>query len=180
MDFEPRRARRATKGKRELGFRNYLVYPVILSKNGGKMEKYLNLLLEQLNKNIQINQFTKRERDAIAVGDIGVVMESDAIRKEIISQLQSLQTEMDPYLKDFPNKIRLISPQLKDQILTVSKQLQEIISESMAIDKENEIKLRELKEAIGEKIKEVGMGKKALNGYKSPSRNAPKLFDGEI
>ena len=144
------------------------------------MEGYLNLLLEQLNNNIQINEFAKRERDAIAVGNIAIVMESDAIRKEIISQLQSLQSEMDPYLKDFPNKLGLISPQLKDKILTVSKQLQEIINETMAIDKENELKLRELQEGIRERVKEIGKGKKALGGYKSPSQKKPKLFDGEV
>jgi len=144
------------------------------------MKNYLNLLLEQLNNNIQINQFAKRERDAIAVGNIAIVMESDAIRKEIISQLQSVQSEMDPYLKDFPNKLGLISPQLKDKILTVSEQLQEIINETMAIDKENELKLRELQVGIRERVKEIGKGKKALGGYKSPSQNKPKLFDGEV
>jgi hypothetical protein len=144
------------------------------------MDGYLNLLLEQLNKNIQINQFAKREREAIAVGDIGIVMESDALRKEIISQLQSLQTEMDPYLEDFPKSLEDTSPQLKDQILTVSKQLYEIIEETIAIDRENEIKLREIKEGIGTKIKRIGKGKQALSGYKSPSQNKPKLFDGEV
>ena len=144
------------------------------------MEGYLNLLFEQLNNNIQINQFAKKERDAIAVGNIAIVMESDAIRKEIISQLQSLQTEMDPYLEDFPKSLEGASPQLKDQILIVSKQLYEIIEETITIDRENEIKLRELKEGIGEKIKEIGKGKKALGGYKSPSQNKPKLFDGEV
>jgi hypothetical protein len=144
------------------------------------MEGYLNLLLEQLNKNIQINQFAKREREAIAVGDIGIVMESDALRKEIISQLQSLQTEMDPYLEDFPKSLEDTSPQLKDQILTVSKQLYEIIEETIAIDRENEIKLKEIKEGVREKIKGIGKGKQALSGYKSPSQNKPKLFDGEV
>ena len=144
------------------------------------MEGYLNLLLEQMNKNRQINEFAKREREAIAVGDIGIVMESDALRKEIISQLQSLQTEMDPYLEDFPKSLEDTSPQLKDQILTVSKQLYEIIEETIAIDRENEIKLRELKEGIGTKIKRIGKGKQALSGYKSPSQNKPKLFDGEV
>jgi len=144
------------------------------------MENYLNLLLEQMEKNRQINEFAKRERDAIAVGDIGIVMESDAMRKEIISQLKSLQSEMDPYLKDLPKKLEGISPQLKDQILTVSIQLKEIIEETIEIDRENEIKLRELKEAIGKKIKEVGKGKQVLSGYKSPSQNRPKLFDGEV
>ncbi|MBW1824256.1 MAG: hypothetical protein JRI87_06795 [Deltaproteobacteria bacterium] len=144
------------------------------------MEGYLNLLLEQLNKNIQINKFAKREREAIAVGDIGIVMESDALRKEIISQLQSLQTEMDPYLEDFPKSLEDTSPQLKDQILTVSKQLYEIIEETIAIDRENEIKLKEIKEGVREKIKGIGKGKQALSGYKSPSQNKPKLFDGEV
>ena len=144
------------------------------------MEDYLNLLLEQLNKNNQINEFAKSERDALAAGDIGIVMESDAMRKEVISQLQSLQTAMDPYLEDFPKSLENASPQLKDQILTVSKQLYEIIEETIAIDQENEIKLRELKKGVGEKIKEIGKGKQALSGYKSPSQNKPKLFDGEI
>ena len=144
------------------------------------MEDYLNLLLEQLNKNNQINEFAKSERDALAAGDIGIVMESDAMRKEVVSQLQSLQTAMDPYLEDFPKSLENTSPQLKDQILTVSKQLYEIIEETIAIDQENEIKLRELKKGVGEKIKEIGKGKQALSGYKSPSQNKPKLFDGEI
>ena len=144
------------------------------------MEGYLNLLLEQLNKNRQINEFAKREREAIAVGDIGIVMESDALRKEIISQLQSLQAEMDPYLEDFPKSLEDTSPQLKDQILTVSKQLYEIIEETIAIDRENEIKLKEIKEGVREKIKGIGKGKQALSGYKSPSQNKPKLFDGEV
>jgi hypothetical protein len=144
------------------------------------MENYLNLLLEQMDKNREINKFAKRERDAIAIGDIGIVMESDAVRKEIISQLKSLQSDMDLYYKDLPKGFEGISPQLKDQILTVSRQLNDIINETIAIDRENEIKLRELKDAIGEKIKEVGRGKKALSGYKSPSQNKPKLFDGEV
>lgn len=144
------------------------------------VENYLNLLLEQMDKNRQINEMAKRERDAIAAGDIGIVMESDAMRREIISQLKSLQSEMDHYLKDLPKRLKDISPQLKDQLLTVNRQLQEIISETMAIDRENEIKLRGVKETIGAKIKEVGRGKKALSGYKSPPQNKPKLFDGEV
>lgn len=144
------------------------------------MENYLNLLLEQMDKNRQINELAKRERNAIAAGDIGIVMESDAIRKEIISQLKTLQTEMDPYLENFPKSLAGTSPQLKDQILTVSKQLYELIEETIAIDRENEIKLRGIKEGVGEKIKGIGKGKQALSGYKSPSQNKPKLFDGEV
>jgi len=144
------------------------------------MENYLNLLLEQLGMNRQINELAKRGRDAIAAGDIGIVMESNAMRKEIFSQLQSLQFKMDPHLEDLPKGLEDISPQVKDQILTVSRQLNDIISETIAVDRENEIKLRALKEEIGEKIKEVGRGKKALGGYKSPSQKKPKLFDGEV
>jgi len=144
------------------------------------MENYLNLLLSQVDKNRQINTLAKEGRDAIARGDIGIVMERGAVRREIITQLKVLQSEIDPYLEDLPNKLAHLSPQLKDQILTVSKQLNEIISETIAIDQENEIKLMELKEGIGDRIKEVGRGKKALSGYKSPSQNAPKLFDGEV
>jgi len=144
------------------------------------MENYLNLLLSQVDKNRQINTLAKEGRDAITRGDIGIVMERGAVRREIITQLKALQSEMDPYLEDLPKKLAQLSPQLKDQILTVSKQLNEIISETIAIDQENEIKLMELKEGIGDRIKEVGRGKKALSGYKSPSQNAPKLFDGEV
>lgn len=144
------------------------------------MENYLNLLLDQVNKNRQINALAKEGRDAIARGDMGVVMESDAVRREIIAQLKLLQSEMDPYLEDFPAKFEHLLPPLRDQILTVSKQLNEIISETIAIDRENEIKLMELKKGIGDKVKEVGKGKKALNGYKSPSQKAPRLFDGEV
>jgi len=144
------------------------------------MEGYLNLLLEQIDKNQQINEFAKRARDAIAAGDIGIVMESDAMRGEIIAQLQSLQSKMEPYLKALPREIEQLSPQLKDQLVTVCKQLDGIISETIAIDQENEIKLRELKEGVGEKIEEIRKGKKALTGYKNPPRKAPKLFDGAV
>ena len=105
------------------------------------MENYLNLLLNQVDKNRQINALAKEGRDAISRGDIGAVMENGAVRREIISQLKALQSEMDPYLEDLPKKLAHLSPQLKDQILTVSKQLNEIISETIAIDQENEIKL---------------------------------------
>jgi hypothetical protein len=144
------------------------------------MEDYLNLLLEQIDKNRQINEFAKRERDAIAAGDIGIVMESDAMRREIIAQLKLLQSKMEPYLKALPHKREQLSPQLKNQMVTACKQLDEIISETIAIDRENEIKLRELKEEVGEKIEEIRQGKKALTGYKNTPRQAPKLFDGAV
>ena len=92
------------------------------------MEGYLNLLLEQIDKNQQINDFAKRAIDAIAAGDIGIVMESDAMRGEIIAQLQSLQSKMEPYLKALPHELEQLSPQLKDQLVTVCKQLDGIIS----------------------------------------------------
>ena len=144
------------------------------------MEDYLHLLLEQIEKNQQINEFAKREREAIAAGDIGIVMESDAMRREIIAQLQSLQSKMEPYLQALPHNIEQLSPQLRDQIVTVCKQLDGIISETIAIDRENEIKLRELKEGVGEKIKDIQKGKRALTGYKNTPRKAPKLFNGAI
>ena len=144
------------------------------------MEDYLQLLLEQIDKNQQINEFAKKERDAISAGDMGIVMESDAMRREIIAQLQSLQSKMEPHLKALPQKIEQLSPQLRDQIVTVCKQLDGIISETIAIDRENEIKLRELKEGVGEKIKDIRKGKKALTGYKNTPRIAPKLFDGAV
>jgi len=144
------------------------------------MERYLDLLLEQMNKNRQINELTKKTRDAIAAGNIGMVMESDAMKREIFSQLQSLQAEMDPYLAELPTQLDFLSPQLKDQILTVSKHLQGIIEETIAIDRENEVKIGGLRDAIGEKMKEIGKGKKALKGYKSPTNKKPKLFDGQI
>lgn len=144
------------------------------------MENYLNLLLDQVDKHRQIHALAKEERDAIARGDIGTVMERDAVRRGIISQLKSLQSEMDPFLDKLATKRKPLSPQLKDQILTVSKELNEIIRETVAIDQENEIQLMELKEGIADKIHEVRRGKKALSGYKSRSQNAPKLFDGEV
>ncbi len=144
------------------------------------MEGYLNLLLEQIDKNQQIYEFAKRERAAIAAGDMGIVMESDAMRREIIAQLQSVQSRMEPYLKALPHELEKLSPQLKDQLVTVCKQLDGIIRETIAIDQENEIKLRELKEGVGEKIEDIRKGKKALTGYKNTPRKAPKLFDGAV
>jgi hypothetical protein len=144
------------------------------------MEDYLHLLLEQVDKNHQINEFAKKQRDAIAAGDIGIVMESDAMRREIIAQLQSLQSKMEPYLKALPHEMEQLSPQLKDQMVTVCKQLEGIVSETIAIDRENEIKLQELKKGVGEKIEEIRKGRKALTGYKNTPRKAPKLFDGAV
>ena len=144
------------------------------------MEGYLKLLLKQLEKNQQINEFAKRERDAIAAGDIGIVMESDAHRREIIGQLRALQSEMDPYIQRLSEDFRNLSAELKEQILAVSKQLQEMIKETMIIDQENEINLRKLREGLGERIEEIGKGKKALNGYKNTPRKAPKLFHGAV
>ena len=144
------------------------------------MEGYLKLLLKQLEKNLQINEFAKRERAAIASGDIGIVMESDALRREIIGSLKSLQSEMDPYIERLQQDFEHLSVPLKEQIVTVSRQLQEIIRETMAIDRENEINLRKLREGLSERIEEIGRGKKALNGYKNAPRKAPKLFNGAV
>ena len=144
------------------------------------MEHYLKLLLKQLEKNLQINEFAKRERAAIASGDLGIVMESDALRREIIGDLKSLQSEMDPYIERLQQDFEHLSVPLKEQIVTVSRQLQEIIRETMAIDGENEINLGKLREGLSERIEEIGRGKKALNGYKNPPRKAPKLFNGAV
>lgn len=144
------------------------------------MEDYLKLLLKQLGKNQQINEFAKKERDAIAAGEIGIVMESDAHRREIIGQLRVLQLEMDPYIQKLSENPEHLSAQLKEQIVAVSKQLQEMIKETMAIDRENEINLRKLREGLGERIEEIGRGKKALNGYKNTPRRTPKLFHGAV
>ena len=144
------------------------------------MEDYLKLLLKQLEKNQQINEFAKREREAIAAGDIGIVIESDAHRREIIGQLRALQSEMDPYIQRLSEDFKHLSAQLKEQILAVSQQLQEMIKETMTIDQENEINLRKLREGLGERIEEIGRGKKALNGYKNTPRKAPKLFHGAV
>lgn len=144
------------------------------------MEGYLKLLLKQLEKNLQINEFAKRERAAIASGELGIVMESDALRREIIGDLKSLQSAMDPYIERLQQDFEHLSGPLKEQIVTVSKQLQEIIHETMAIDRENEINLRKLREGLSDRIEEIGRGKKALNGYKNAPRKAPKLFDGAV
>ena len=144
------------------------------------MEEYLTLLLKQVEKNRKINEFAKKERDAIAAGNIGIVMESDVLRREIIAQLRSLQSEMDPYIEKIPQDFQHIPVLLQEQIVAVSRQLQEMIHETMAIDRENEVNLRKLREALGERIEEIGRGKKALNGYKNPSRKTPKLFNGAV
>jgi len=107
-------------------------------------------------------------------------MESDALRREIIAQLQSVQLKMEPYLKALPHELEQLSPQLRDQMVSVCKELEGVVSETIAIDRENEIKLRELKEEVGEKIEEIRQGKKALTGYKNTPRQAPKLFDGAV
>ena len=142
------------------------------------VEGYLHLLLEQIAKNRKINELAKQERDAIAAGNIALVMESNAIRNGIIAQLHSLQTEMDPYLKELPVMLGCMPAQLKDQIATVSIRLEEIIKDTIAIERENEINLQKLKEGIGERLKEIGKGKQALSGYKSPSQKKQKLFNG--
>lgn len=142
------------------------------------MEGYLRLLLEQIDKNRKINELAKHEKDAIAAGNIALVMESDAIRNEIIEQLHSLRAEMDPYLKELPVKLGHMPAQLKNQIVTVSTQLEEIIKETIAIERENEINLQKFKQGIGDRVKEIGRGKQALSGYKSPSQKKPKLFNG--
>jgi hypothetical protein len=142
------------------------------------VEGYLHLLREQIDKNQKIYELAQQERDAIAAGNLAVVMENDAIRKEIIAQLNSLQAEMDPYLKELPVKLGCMPARLKDQILTVSTRLEEIIKETIAIDSEIEINLQKFKEGIGDRMKEIGKGKHALSGYKSPSQKKPKLFNG--
>ena len=144
------------------------------------MEGYLKLLLKQLDKNQLINKFAKRERDAIAAGEIVIVMESDAHRREIIGQLRALQSEMDPYIQRLSQNSGNMPAQLKERIVAVSKQLQEMIEETMAIDRENEINLIKLRETFGDRIEEIGRGKRALNGYKNAPRKAPKLFQGAV
>lgn len=144
------------------------------------MDGYLKVLLEQIDKNRQLKELAKRERDAIAAGEMGIVMESDAMRREIVAQLKSLQSRMEPYLKRLPDELERLSPQLKYQIVSVCKELDGIISETIALDRDNERKLREVKKGVGEKIEEIGRGKKALLGYKKRSPKAPKLFDGAV
>ena len=144
------------------------------------MKDYLTLLQEQIDKNRRINELAKRERDAIAVRDISVVMESDAIRKEIVSQLKSLQPEMDCYLTKIPGTLDQLPLQLKGEIVAACKELEGLITETITIDRENEGKLKEFKTALGEKIKEVSRGKRALSGYRSPAEKTPKLFDGAV
>jgi hypothetical protein len=61
-----------------------------------------------------------------------------------------------------------------------SKQLQETIKEIMAIERENEINLRKPEGGLGEKVEEIGRGKKTLNGFKNKTRKAPKLFHGAV
>jgi len=144
------------------------------------VEDYLRLLGKQIDKNQRINALAKQERDAIAAGNIALVMESDAVRSEIIGQLNALQVVMDPYLKELPDKLGYVSARLKDQIIIMSARLEAIIKETLAIDRESEINLQKFKEGIGDRVKEIGKGKQALSGYKSPSRNNPKLFDGRV
>ena len=144
------------------------------------VEDYLRLLGKQIDKNQRINALAKQERDAIAAGNIALVMESDAVRSEIIGQLNALQVVMDPYLKELPDKFGCVSARLKDQIIIMSARLEAIIKETLAIDRESEMNLQKFKEGIGDRVKEIGKGKQALSGYKSPSRNNPKLFDGRV
>ena len=144
------------------------------------MEGYLRLLEKQVDKNRQIHAFAKRQRDAIAAGDMGIVMESDCMRRQIIAQLQLLQLEMDSYLKRLPDELQNLSDHLRDQIVAVSSELKGVIDEIIAIDLENAIKLRSLREALGERIEEVGKGKKALHGYKNSPRRSSKLFHGAV
>lgn len=108
------------------------------------------------------------------------MIESDAHRRKIIGRLRALQSEMDSYIQRLSRNSEHLSAQLKEQIVAVSNQLQEMIEETMAIDRENEINLRKVREAFGERIEEIGRGKKALNGYKNALRKAPKLFQGAV
>lgn len=149
-------------------------------ERGCIVEDYLHLLMEQIDKNRQINEHAKRAQDAIAAGEIGIVMECNAVRGEIIAQLEAVQLKMEPYLRTLPRERERIAPQLRDQMVAACKELDGIISETIAIDRENEMKLRELKKGFGEKIEELRKGRKALTGYNNTPRQAPRLFDGAV
>ncbi len=142
------------------------------------MEGYFNLLLRQIEKNRQINEFAKRERDAIAAGDIGTVMESDGLRKEVIAHLRLLQSETNTHAVKLAQDFKKLPPRTREQIVTAEKQLRNIISETIAVDRENEKKLKKLREALGKRIEEIKKGKEALSGYKNAPSREPRLFSG--
>ena len=143
------------------------------------MEAYLDLLWQQIGKNRLINELARRGRDGIAAGDIAPVIEGNALRKQIMLQIQSLQSEMDHCLKIMPYDFDHLASPLKDKIIAANSELHAIVSETLAIDQQNQSRIREIRTVVGEKLEDIGMGKRGLSGYRAPVQKRPKLFDGQ-
>ena len=143
------------------------------------LEAYLQLLGEQIEKNLLINELARRGRDAIAAVDIAPVIEGDAIRKELMLQIRSLQSAMDHCLKILPDTFANLESPLKDKIIAANSRLHAIVRETVSIDQQNQTRVREIRTALGEKLEGIGRGKRALSGYRAPAKKKPKLFDGQ-
>ena len=98
----------------------------------------------------------------------------------LVTELKSLESEIDSYLKDPGRTLEQLPARSKEEIVSHCTQLEKLITETITIDRENESKLKEFKAALGEKIEEVRRGKKAMTGYRSPAEKTPKLFDGAV
>ena len=143
------------------------------------MEAYLELLRQQIEKNRLINELARRGRDGIAAGDIAPVIEGNALRKQIMLQIQSLQSEMDHCLKIMPDDLDHLASPLKDKIMAANSELHAIVNETLAIDQQNQSRIREIRTVVGEKLEDIGRGRMALSGYKGPVKKGPKLFYGQ-
>lgn len=143
------------------------------------MEAYLHLLRQQIEKNRLINELARRGRDAISTGDIVPIIEGNALRKQIMLQIQSLQSEMENCLTTPPDEWDQLSSPLKDELRTAQIELHSLVSETLAIDEQNQSRIREIRAVVGDKLEDIGRGRKALSGYRFPVRKKPRLIDGQ-
>jgi hypothetical protein len=143
------------------------------------MEAYLQLLRQQIEKNRLMNELARRGKEAISTGNIVPVIEGDAIRQQIMIQVRSLQAEMDRHLKNPPGDPDLLPSPCEDEIRAAHNELQSIVSDTLAIDEHNRSTIRKIRTAVGEKLEDIGRGRKALDRYRTPALKKPKLFDGQ-
>lgn len=126
---------------------------------------------------LQLRELARRQADLVGAGDLTQLMNVLGIKQRLLNAVTSVETRLDPFRSEDPERRVWRSPELRQRTREVSQQCDELLREVMTLERDCESQMLVRRDEAAEQLQRAHFSTNAAQAYLGPAELAGGQFD---
>jgi len=127
-----------------------------------------NLIDDKYGVLTQLRQLARRQVDIIHQGDTSQLLNLLAVKQTVLTQLQNIEKQLDPFRSQDPDRRQWKSPPHRQRARDAATRCESLLNEIMLLERQCESELVRQRDDVAEQLQGLHVVAQAANAYAQP------------